>query len=282
MREHDANAFAPSQYQIISYLLELTDNLKSPTSVLNYLSGARTFVRAFGGSVAGFDTYPVSLARRGVQRLSHHVPALAPPLTPQDIKAVVRFFSSIGDNGLTLTAALLLGYFTLLRQSNLLSVSPHQTSEHTIRVKDITSHQGGLNVHIRSSKTLLKSASPLDIHVPRIPGSPYCPVAAWSRYLTTLKPYAEGPAFITKDGSPLCPRALRDTLRLALSAEGHPCPGAITLHSLRRGGAQACARQGASLGDIKELGHWSSDAVFTYVPRAAISAAGQTLSSIFA
>ena len=85
MKNHDANILKPSQYEIMSYLLKLSDKLKSPASVLNYCSGARTFVKAISGSTAGFDSYAVGLPRKGVQRLSNHMPAVAPPLTPHDV-----------------------------------------------------------------------------------------------------------------------------------------------------------------------------------------------------
>ena len=82
MKNHNVNILKPSQYEIMSYLLKLSDELKSPSSVLNYCSSARTFVKAFSGSTAGFDTYAVGLVYKAVQRLSNHVPAVAPPLKP--------------------------------------------------------------------------------------------------------------------------------------------------------------------------------------------------------
>ena len=243
MKLHMPNILWPSQYHIMSYLIEHSDELKSPTSVLNYCSGARTLVRALGGSVARFDTYPISLVCKRIQKLSDHTSATAPPLTPKDVKAAVRLFTSIGDNGPDrLRAALLIGYFTLLRQSNLLTILTLFTSKHAILVRDITEYEGGLIVNIRSSKTFDRSTIPLNIMVPAIRGSPYYPVAAWQSYKRVIQPYPCGLAFVTSDGSPSTQKALRDTLCLALSVEGHSCSGAITLHSIRRGGAQACAQ----------------------------------------
>ena len=67
------------------------------------------------------------------------------------------------------------------------------------------------------------------------------------------------------------------TLRIALSMEGHPNPGVITLHTFRRGGAQACTQRGAPITDINDLDHWLSVAIHTYVPKFAVSKAGQKL-----
>ena len=154
MKLHIANILRPSQYHISSYLIELSGELKSLTSVLNYCSGARPFIRALGGSLAGFNTYPISLVCKGIQKLSDHTSAMAQPLTPKDVKAAIHLFTSIGDNRLTLHAALLIGYFTLLRQSNLLTILPLLTSKHTILVRDITECEGGLNVQFSPQKHL--------------------------------------------------------------------------------------------------------------------------------
>ena len=51
------------------------------------------------------------------------------------------------------------------------------------------------------------------------------------------------------------------TFRLTLFVAGHQAPAAITFHSLRRGGAQACASRGSSIDDIMQLGSWKSNAV---------------------
>lgn len=248
---------------------------------MNYISGARTWVQAMGMATTSFDTYLVGVLKRGIHRNSNHVPAQAPPLSPSDIRKVVRFFATAGDNGPVLTAAILLGYFTLLRQSNLLSSPSLASPGHTLRARDVSVTDTGLTIHVRSSKTLLKSAPPRNIAVPEIPGSHYCPLKAWMKYVSRTQPSLDGPAFITSDALPLRPRALLDTLRLALAAQGHPAPGAITLHSLRRGGAQACASSGSSLEDIKDLGHWTSGAVHSYVPRHLISSAPRTLVTKF-
>lgn len=280
MDDHGARPLRPTQYEALSYVLHLHDN-KTPGTVMNYISGVRTWLRLMGAPTTAFDTYLLEVLKKGIARSSSHVPTQAPPLRPTDVRKAVCFFNSAGDNGPVLSAALLLGYFTLLRQSNLL-LSPVRTDPgHVLRAKDITLTREGLNVHVRSSKTLSKSSPPRDIAVPAIPGSKYCPVRAWRKYVSRTQPYLEGPAFITTDGLPLRPRGLLDTLRLALAVGGHPAPGAITLHSLRRGGAQACASSGSSLEDIKALGHWTSDAVHKYIPRHLIYSAPRTLAENF-
>ena len=268
-----ANPFNPTQYQVLSYLIHLTDELIAPTLIMNYCSGARTFVRAFRGCAKAFNTYPVAPLKRGIRRSSTHVPAHYPDI-PQSCHLLLQNSQRQRACHIHCSPDCLLHAHASEQSSRTTSLS------HTLRVSDITVNAYGLNVHVRSSKTAWASAPPTNIAVPAIPGSDFCPVCAWT-YVSTTKPYLSGPAFVISDGFPLRPKALRNMLRLALSAVGHPVPGAITLHSLRRGEAQPCAKTGASLQAIKELGSWSSSAVFSNIPRHSIKRAGQTLSSLF-
>ena len=281
MNRHDADITAPTQYDILSYIMYLSDSLASPGAALNYLSGARTWVRMVNGATNGFDSYSVALMKRGIQRNSAHRVIQAPPLAPADIKNVVIFMRSAGPNGLVLTAAILIGYFTLIRQSNLLVPDNVNSDSHVVRTKDITATSTEIIIKLRSTKTRWKSGPPLHIAVPAIRGSPYCPATAWLKYIARLHPPRNGPAFIDVNGLPLKPRALLGTMRLALAVAGHPRAQAFTLHSLRRGGAQACAQMGASLSDIQELGTWKSHAVHTYVPRDLVRSAPRSLSYHF-
>ena len=261
----------PSQYAILQYLLHLSDRMKAPGTALNYLSGARIWVRALGGSPAPFDAYPVTLMKRGLHRASSHHTRRAPALTPALLADVQDFLQSAGPNRHVLTAALLLGYATLLRQSNLLLSTNPALHVHALRARDVTRDPSGLLVHVRSTKTIWRAGDDFTIEIPARPDARRCPVAAWDRYASRRRMSPDEPAFVLAPGRPLRAPALLSVLRLALAHAGAPVPEAYTLHSLRRGGAQACVGAGASLDHVKALGSWSSDAVHAYVPRAALT-----------
>ena len=152
--------------------------------------------------------------------------------------------------------------------------------QETLQAHDLTLSKDGLLVHVRSSKTSLKSAPPADILVAPVSESPFFPVAARKRYVSRTRPIADGPAFVNIDGSPLTARAFNGTMRLALTAAGHPAPAAVTAHSLCRGGAQACALIGTPLATIKQLGNWRSDAVHLCVPKNIVKSAPKSLVKI--
>ena len=235
---------------------------------MNYLSGARTWVLLFGGSTSAFDSYQVNLMKNGVRRLSNHVPTPAPTITPADIKRVVRYLRAAGAEANVLVAAILMAYTTLLRQSNLLMSTSDSAPGHWLRRCDVSRTDLGLTVAVHSTKTTRGHAQSFLIHIPASHAS-CCPVRAWDRYASAqiLRPLE--PAFMLPKGGPLLGHTLVSALRLGLQSKCSPNTTKYTLHSLRRGGAQAAAAAGSSLQDVMALGSWSSAAIHCYVPRRA-------------
>ena len=74
-----------------------------------------------------------------------------------------------------LIVSLIVGYFTLPRQSNLVltSASVHD-SPHVITVKDTSVTPDALFVTLRSSKTKFASSPHVTFRLPALPGSPCC------------------------------------------------------------------------------------------------------------
>ena len=133
---------------------------------------------------------------------------------------------------------------------------------------------------VTTTKTRWKTGQSYQLLVPANATPQYCPVKGWRDYHNQQRPRPIGPAIITPTGAPLLPAALTVALRMALAAAGTSHPASNTLHSLRRGGAQACAVAGDSLQDIMALGSWSSAAVHTYVPKEQIQTGLRTLSNL--
>ena len=258
---------APKQYSILCYLLHLSESFRSPGTAINYLSGARTWVRGMGGDLRAFDTYALGLLKRGIQRASSHVAAPARPFTRPDLIAVLHFLSSAGTNSAVLAAAIAMGFFSLLRQSNLLLSPTRALARHALRVDDVTRTPEGIRIRVRHSKTSWRAVHPHTINIPAQPAHLPCAVRAWDRYAASARLSPSDPAFMIAPGLPLRASHLVAVARLALTRAGHPSPGDISMHSLRRGGAQDLALRGASLADVRDIGAWRSDAVFAYVPR---------------
>ena len=131
--QHEFRPLHPEQYDVMAYTIHLSRTLLAPGTVINYMSGARTWVKMFGGDTSEFDSYMVALTKRGVLRLSSHTPSQAPPLTPTNIRHIVQHLMTAGPDAAVLIAALLIGYNTLLRQGNLITSHAFSDQGHTLR-----------------------------------------------------------------------------------------------------------------------------------------------------
>ena len=280
VREH-FNPTRPKTRDILEYLAFLSKKLKTPGAVNNYISGARTWVLLNEGDIAPFDSYHVKIIKKGIARVKGHRPLQALPLSVDDIKHIVDSFRKLGRLGLVLTVATLVGYYTYLRQSNLLSSVSEKWPDHTLRGCDVTRVEKALLVRVQSSKTHCDPTSAYTVQLPSLPGSRYCPVKAWDRYRRTTVVAPNGPAFVHLDGRPLLGTTLIRAIRGALTLAKHPTPHMVSLHSLRRGGAQASALAGATLQAVRDVGRWRTNTVYDYTPRRVFSEAARALSTLF-
>ena len=279
---HGALPLEPSVYDALQFVSSLYTSLSSPGSIRNAISGARSWILDHQGFPAALDSSAVRRLCRGGDKQSSHMVRAAPPLTPPLLQQVVSFLSSIGPSTLMPIAALLVGYFSFIRQSNLLSPSPLVWGgQHTLRRRDIRSCPRGLRILIRSSKTITSASRAVELLVPRVVGSILCPVRAWSRASSAVPASGSAPAFITSAVRSLDTPTLTKILRWSLRMVDAPSPHDYTLRSLRRGAAQACLSLGVPLTAIKAQGTWESEAVFNYVPRRAPSAAPVALAHLF-
>lgn len=265
MIAHAAEPEHPELYDILQYITILLTKCKSIQTVRNKLSGARTWVEEMGGDTSTFSSRAVSLILKGGAKASSHTPRRAPAITPELLKIIIDYLSKAGKPGRVPKAAFLIGYFTMLRQSNLLSPSTRSWGgPHTIRREDITRVVGGLRVIISSSKTIVLRQQATSLFVPSIHGSRYCPTQAWADACAVVSGQPDDPAFVTPTGVPLTPYYMTSIMRAALTSANIPNPAKYTLHGLRRGSAQACQELNVNIKHIMAQGTWKSEAVKTY------------------
>ena len=231
---------------------------------MNYFSSVKIWVMTHNPSAEAFTSHEVKLMKKAVFKMSKHVPRQAPPLLPGQFKFIVEFLARLNPPPSVLIVALLITYFTFLRQSNIVPSSSDLTlSQHVLKFKDVVLSTDSLIITVRSTKTR-SGAVPLTFVLPEIPGSRCCPVSAWVKYLATVRPALDGPAFLLPTGGLLTVRILTRALRIASTAALGADLG-FTLHSLRRGASQACDELGLDLNKIKQAGTWTSRSVLDYV-----------------
>ena len=268
----------PSLTPLLHYVQLLANSFAAVTSVKNYLSGAKTYVRNAGGDPTPFTSRIIPDLLRGVTRLSTHVPSPAITLQPETIKAMCDVMWAFGPDARVARAAVLFAFATFLRQSNFLYTP--SAAGHMLTRRDVLPAPYGLAVHVASTKTNLRD-HPVVIPVHRIPNCKYCPVAAYLAARAATQAPLTAPLFLTSTGSPLTPHGLAALMRTALNLLGRDTGGGkVTPHSLRRSGATAAARWGAGRTDVMTHGTWKGDAVDSYVPKTLFTAVPQTIKTI--
>lgn len=253
------NPLCPSSVQACMYIQYLKNSFAAPTSVKNYLSGARSWIAEHGGDVSSFSSFDYQRMTTSLTKRSQHVPSRAAPLLWNHIKIIVGFLDSTPRVPVGIKPCILIGYYTFLRSSNLLS--PSMTTwggPHTLSVRDLTLLDQGLQISVHSTKTITDSA-PIKTVIPWAADSTYCPAMAWFKYLHKVRPWPLGPAFIGDDHQPLTARHVVGFMRLALKDCKDIIPAKVSLHSLRRGATQSAAQEGVPINVIKEMGMWRSD-----------------------
>ena len=102
----------------------------------------------------------------------------------------------------------------------------------------------------------------------RLPGAPLDPAEVLAAWRAAAGGAPDSPVFpVYGGGRPAAKDTMLNRLRQALQGVGltEQQARSFGLHSLRRGGATAAARAGASMRRIQEHGRWRSDAVRQYM-----------------
>ena len=271
--------FSPRVYDLLSFLLLLRDRLKSPGAIFNYFSSVKIWVTAGPGDSSAFSAYEISVIKRGLSKNSKHVPTRATPLCPLDFKRIIQCLFTLDPKPVVLIVSLLFGYFTLIRQSNLVTTGSVTSSPHVLKFKDVEVTEEAVFITIISTKSHPATFAPVIFRLPALENSVCCPVTAWKLYIATVNPSPSSPAFLLPNGEPLSRHVLTRALKLISCSLFGPTK-CFTLHSLRRGATQACQGAGLTLSNLMSAGMWRSAAVKNYLQPIHISAAPSALGKL--
>lgn len=248
----------PSLTKVCMYAQHLANLHAAPGSIKNYMSGAKTWVSDHCGNINAFLAPQLSLLIKGFTKNSTHVTSRAQPLQHHHLRAICEMLDSTPSAPAAAKPALLVGFACFLRTSNLLSPTATEWGgPHTLVAGDLSLIDNGLLVYVRSTKTRSRSQG-LRFFIPGDHTSDLCPVAAWITYKNSVRPWALGPAFVHQNRTPLTSTQLVKLMRLTLNNCTDIIPAKISMHSIRRGAAQAAADQGVPLNDILARGTWRS------------------------
>ena len=164
--------------------------------------------------------------------------------------------------------AYLLSFYSFLHMSNLVPQSIQEFSplKHLARGDPIFKSNKVVSL-LKWSKTMQCNNEIKLIHVPRIPCSSICPVAALSSLLALTPSGANLPLFQYKLGQewvPLTDTKVRRHLNLIFSRLGL-APSGFTFHTFWRSGATFAFNNNVALQNIQRHGTWTLDCVWRYI-----------------
>lgn len=247
------------------YVQFLANSHTSPSSLKNYVSGARHWITHHGGDPSSFSSPPVCDVSRKLVLSSSHVPAQAAPLTPAHLRIICAYIDANPTYPTSVKPCILLSYACMLRGSNVISKT-HKLWDgaHTLKARDISlGPPGVLYVTVRSTKTTSK-AKPFTLTIQAVSDSRVCPVRAWMLYVSKARLVPWGPAFVVDKNSALTAGPVVCAIRSALAQAGYTDVMNYSLHSIRRGSAQLASFMGASNQDIMTHGNWRSEQGLSY------------------
>lgn len=258
----------PSPHTVCLYTEFLARSFSSPRAIRNYVSGIRLFHKLMSKDCAAVNSFEVSLILRALDLTMQHTPKQRLPIDSGILSAICSACNSLGALGVVCKVAFLFGYFGFLRQSNLAPkrAAEFQPKRHTCR-GDILLHPPGIVIILKWSKTIQRGQAVPLIPLPRIPGSPLCPLQAYNDMLQLCPTVTPNTPLLQLPGhqrKTVTIKLLGQVFHAILDQLGYPA-ALYSLHSLRAGGATAAFNAGVEYTHIKRHGTWKSDCFWSYV-----------------
>ena len=254
--------------KICLYAQYLSHRVKSPDTIRNYVSGICTYINLKGGSTPNLGVPVFKITMRGLRNIMKHKVKRARPMTPEILAEIYTLLDHTDPFHITIWNALVLGFFLLLRKSNLVPNKPQEFSPQKQLTGDkIKLCENAALVKITWTKTIQDGHRELNIPLLKIPNSPLCPVTALSNLAQLIglqkgKPVLRYP---TKKGwAILTYMQYNKALKTLIKYTGRN-PSEYSTHSQRRGGASYAHEIGLSALEIQTLGDWRSEAYKAYI-----------------
>ena len=260
----------PSQvnvHTILAFMDYLYQNHHTPSNISNYLAGIRAYCVIYNIPTMSFRDEKIQMFIRSI-KINRPLVIKNTPILTQDMLISILEVTAKLEAPQIFTALYLLAFFSFLRLSNMVphSFKNFDGSRHLARGDIIFSYDMAI-ILVKWSKTLQARDKIARIHIPVLPGSSLCPVAASKRMLAMVPGSQDDPLFsICRQGSwlPLTDSIVRKHLTRIIRMLGWEHKH-ITFHTFRRSGASWAFQHGVPIEAIKNQGTWKSDCVWRYI-----------------
>ena len=251
-------------HQICLFAQFLAYSFKSASSIRTYITAVCTLhvlTRVLPPSLKDIEW---ALTFKGLKKKLTCTVRRAKPLTPEILVDILGFLNLKKRTDLIFWATLLVGFFGMLRKSNLMPDSKKSFS--TVRQLTrghVSFRQGVVVIKVTWAKNLQHRERLVEIPLFPIPGSPLCPVNALKLVLSKSGK-DKHPLFGSGKKVLLTYSMFQKKFKAVLKRAGYN-EGAFSSHSMRRGGAGFAHRSGVPDSLIQIHGDWASDAYKTYL-----------------
>lgn len=250
------------------YVQFLARSLTAFTSIQNYVSGVRSLHLRLGLHFPSNPTerFLLDNVLRGVHRSHVYIPKQASPITPQILRAMFAHLDITKPVDAVFWALFLLAFFTLARKSNLVANVVGGQGRQILR-RDVLYTDDGLLVIFNWTKTIQDRSRSLSIPLVSVPGSPLCPVQAYSNMVRLVPALPSQSAFVLPTSTSVRAVTYAEfmlVLRRLAGTVGLD-PSSFSSHSFRRGGATFAFQADVPALLIKAQGDWASSAYLKYI-----------------
>ena len=193
--------------------------------------------------------------------VSNGVKVIAPLLKPHYCHIIYNQLSLNALPDLRFWAATLTAFLGLLRIGNI-------TGPKSVLRSDITLTTRGIILTIRNFKTIQFGERTHQVVLLYIPKSSLCPVTSLIKFLSKASDLpADAPLFTTRDISGTHMHLTAAAFRRKLRSVTQACPllPQCSAHSLRKGGATWLLQNNVPLANVRIIGDWASDAIYSYL-----------------
>lgn len=257
-----------SEHEVCLYIQFLMISLKSPTSVRNYLSGAKFFHSMLEYDFPSLNSMEVRLTLRGMEKSLAHSVVKAKPIDVGLLRDIYAHLDMTNTVHVFFWCLFLFLFFLFARKSQFLPLTKKVGDvAKVVRRVDIRHTNKGLCCTFRWTKTT-QTGKRVILPLVSISDSVLCPVSAYLRMIKCVPAPVDGPAFVLpgkkKILSPVTYRQFQSFLRTSIAATGCD-PSGFSSHSFRRGGASFALKLGLPSELIQSQGNWLSDAYLGYL-----------------
>ncbi|XP_019642643.1 PREDICTED: uncharacterized protein LOC109483942 [Branchiostoma belcheri] len=256
-------------HNLACYAQFLSRSLRSSDSIAHYLSSVKLFHHLNGFTTFSLDHFEIAHTMKGLKKRLQHRPRQHGRVDIPLLVDLAGCFNPQVPRDAAIWAAIVFSFFTFFRRSNVVLDSKTQFDpKKHLKRRDILVSPAGLLIYVTWTKTLQSRERVLSVPLLPIPGSPICPVAAYTHMCDLIPTEPDQPAFVVPTRGrklrPLTTSMLEKAFARAAASIGIPA-GSLTLHDLRRGGYTLAFQAGVPR-ELRQLhGDWRSDADHVYL-----------------